>query len=123
MYVSCNMERRIPSRTGPAHRYVNGRLVSGFIELTSDYLGFRPLENQDDIGFLQWFEFKSIKYLKANMLRPAILQVSRIGSNAPLMLAVPEPDAWMQLIIEANRVSKVDKKIAYKFVTMRNEAV
>jgi len=116
------MERRIPSKTGPAHRYVNGRLVSGFIELTSDYLGFRPIENQDDIGFLQWFEFKSIKYLKANMLRPAIIQVSRIGSNAPLMLSVPEPETWMKLIAEACAISKMDKKIPYNFVTIRSSA-
>ena len=117
------MERHIRSKTGPAHRYVNGRLASGFIELTSDYLGFRPIGDQDDIGFLQWFELKSIKYLKANMLRPAIIQVSRIGSNAPLMLVVPEPDTWIKLISDAHSVFQMAKQNPFNFVTARNEAV
>jgi hypothetical protein len=117
------MERRIPSRTGPAQRYVNGRLVNGFIELTGDYLGFRPIGDQDDIGFLQWFEFKSIKYLKANMLRPAIIQVARIGSNAPLLLAVPEPDAWIKLISDAHSMFQQAKQNPNTFGTVRKKAI
>lgn len=108
------MARQIQAKTGPAHRYINGRLANGYIELTSDYLGFRPIGDPDDIGFLQWHELKSVKFLKANMLRPAIIQVARIGNNAPLLLAVSDPDAWISLINDTYQSTRTAKPVESK---------
>lgn len=109
------------SKTGPAFRYTRGKLVDGYIEVTGEYLGFRPIGDPEQIGFLQWNEFKSIKFLKANMLRPAIIQVSRVGSNAPLLLAVSDPDAWISLITDAYNYSQHNKPDTGGFSVRRNQ--
>lgn len=85
-------------KTGPAHRLSRGRLVEGYIELTPEYIGFRPLANDAEIGFLQWYEFKNVRVKKKTFTRPPAIHVARTGGNVPLIFCVQDIDAWVELI-------------------------
>jgi len=98
------MASGVLAKTGPTSRFVRGKLIEGHIELTSEYIGFRPLNNDAEIGFLQWYEFKSVRILKQSYSRPAAVQISRTGGNLPLILCVPDIEAWVGLITEAHTV-------------------
>ena len=90
------------TKTGPARRVSRGRLFDGYIELTPEYIGFRPLSGDAEIGFLQWVEFKSVRVKKKTFLLPESIQVSRTGGNLPLVLCVQDTDAWVALITAAH---------------------
>lgn len=92
------MKAMVTNKTGPARRVYRGRLIDGYIEVTSDYIGFRPLNPGTEIGFMQWYEFNNIRILRRSCLRPAAIQVSRTGGNVPLIMCVPDVEAWVEVI-------------------------
>jgi len=100
------MASGVIAKTGPASRFVRGKLIEGYLEITSDYIGFRPLNHDAEIGFLQWYEFKNVRTLKQSIRykRPAAVQISRTGGNLPLILCVPDIEDWVGLITEAHTV-------------------
>ena len=91
------------TKTGPAHRYSRGKLIEGYLEITSEYIGFRPLNDSAEIGFLQWHEFKNIRTVKQSTRhkRPPAIHLTRTGGNSPLVICVQDSDAWVELITAA----------------------
>ena len=97
-------------RVGPAKMYRTGSAVDGQIELTSDWIGFRPSNSKlvEQTAFLRWLDFRDVRVTRPNILHGAGVKVVPRSGVSPIFLLVSDPDAWVKEITWAYKMS-VDK--------------